>query len=123
MLKGFEDITIDIKPNEEVMARNIAATIRRKAVGKKNAVSNKRIRAAILEKYGEKYDDIRVRKIIQFIRSCNLVPLLCSNSKGYYVAANEEEWESWKTSMKQRIRTIQYTLHCAEFFNDGHEKL
>jgi len=34
MLKGWEDITVEIKPEEEIMAMNIAATIKKKAVGK-----------------------------------------------------------------------------------------
>jgi len=123
MLKTFEEITPDIKPEEEVMAKNIAASINNKAVGKENAVSNKKIRDAILTKYGAKYHPIRIRKMITYIRVCNLVPCLCSNSKGYYRAANEDEWNSWKISMQQRINQMQNTLDAAIFFNDGHEKL
>lgn len=123
MLEGYEDITIDIKPHEIEMAKNVAASIIKQGVGKKNAISNKRIQVAILNKYGEKYDGIRVRRMISHIRSWNLVPRLCSNSKGYFMAANDEEWESWKTSMRQRIRALEYTYKCATHFNDGGETL
>jgi hypothetical protein len=121
MLKGFEDITTDITPEEIETAKWIAKGLNLR-VGKENAITNKGIREAIL-KHGTKVSDIRLRRMIQYVRAYNLVPCLCAGQLGYYRAKNEEEWESWKTSMKQRIRQQQYTLACAEYFNDGKETL
>ena len=121
MLIGFEDITTDIKPEEIEIAKWIAKGLNLR-IGKANAITNKGIREAIL-KQGIKVSDIRLRRMIQHVRAWNLVPCLCAGKVGYYQAENEEEWEAWKTSMKQRIRQQQYTLACAEYFNDGKETL
>jgi hypothetical protein len=67
----------------------------------------------VIGKEGTVVADATMRKIIEYIRQHNLVPKLCSNSKGYFVAANSEEWEEWKKSFQQRIKSMQYTLHCA----------
>jgi hypothetical protein len=121
MLKGFEDITTDITPEEIETAKWIAKGLNLR-VGKENAITNKKIREAIL-KQGIKVSDIRLRRMIQYVRAYNLVPCLCAGKVGYYKAANEEEWQAWITSMKQRIRQQEYTLACAEYFNNGQETL
>ena len=121
MLKGFEDITTNITPEEIITAQWIAKGLILR-VGKENAITNKEIREAIL-KQGTKVSDIRLRRMIQHVRAYNLVPCLCAGKKGYYRAETEEEWTAWKTSMKQRIRQQQYTLACAEHFNDQQETL
>jgi len=123
MLTGFEKLTPNIKQKEIDLAEIIANNINEKCVGKDKAISNKRIRAAILKKYGKKVSDIRVRKMINHIRAFNLVPCLCANSKGYFKAANEDEWTAWKESMQQRINEMQNILDCVSYFNDGKETL
>lgn len=124
MIKGFEDITIDVTEREIEIAHFIANSFKIRPAGKSNAAKNKQIRSAIQNRLGEKINDIRLRKIIQHIRSYNLVPRLCSTSTGYFVAKNDEEWNLWKESMTQRIRQMTYTLRCAEYFGDGkNEKL
>jgi len=124
MIKGFEDITPDIKPDEVILATTISKTLLSRKPGKKNAATNKVICAAILKFKGIKITDIRMRKIVQYIRAYNLVPRLCSTQTGYFVAETDQEWEEWKESMRQRIRQQQYTLACAEYFGDGNnEKL
>jgi len=122
-LTGFENITKNIRKDEIEMAEKIALNINTKCVGKENAVSNKRLRDAILYKYGVKIGGPRIRKMINYIRAMNLVPCLCANSKGYFRAANEEEWNEWKNSMQQRINEMQAILDCASYFNDGKETL
>lgn len=121
MLTGFENLTPNISEEEIVIAKIIASNINRRCVGKENAVSNKRLRAAILKRDGIEVSGIRIRKMINYIRAYNLVPCLCANSKGYFKAANEEEWNAWKESMQQRINEMQSVLDCAIHYNDGQE--
>lgn len=124
MLVGFEDITVELNASEKELAKWIAECFKKRKPGKKNAVTNGKICAAYLNECGEKITGVRIRKVVQYIRTHNLVPRLCSTGTGYFVAATDKEWEDWKTSMKQRIRQTQYTLACAEFFGDGgNEKL
>lgn len=118
MLKGFEDITIELNIYEKELAAWMAEVFKKRKPGKKNAASNGKIRAAYLKERGEKTTAVRIRKVAQYIRTQNLVTRLCSTGTGYFVAANDKEWEDWKTSMRQRIRQTQYTLACAEHFGD-----
>jgi len=122
MLKGFEDLTPHLSDSDEVLAAEIARGLA-KRIGKVNAISNRNIRKLYEDKKKIRIGDIRFRKMIQFIRVNNLVPCLCSNSNGYFVAASEEDWTEWKTSMEQRIRQMTFTLETAKLFNDGEEKL
>lgn len=124
MLKGFEDITVELSDYEKEIAKWIADCFKTRKTGKKNAVSNGKMQVAYLKHHGEKITGVRIRKVVQYIRTHNLVPRLCSNGTGYFVANTDKEWEDWKTSMRQRIRQTEYTLACAEYFGDGrNEKL
>ena len=120
MLKTFEDLTPDLKEEDENLAREIAVGLN-KLVGKDKAVSNKRIRQIYWNKYRTRIGDIRMRKMIQFIRIHNLAPRLCSNSNGYYIAETDQEWEDWKISMGQRIRQMIFTMVSAMAANDKDE--
>ena len=123
MLPGFKEITVDITEEEIHYANVIACNIRQKCIGKENAVTNKRLREAILKVFAVKIHPVRVRKMINYIRAFNLVPCLCASSKGYYQAGEVAEWTSWKLSMQKRINEMQRTLDCASYFNDQQEKL
>ena len=116
-LRGFEDITKNISEEEVEMAERIAKNINQKCVGKQNAVSNKRLRDAILDKDGVVIGGPRIRKMINYIRAMNLVPRLCANSKGYFRAANDQEWDDWKESMQQRINEQQNILDAGIYYN------
>jgi len=123
-LKGFEDITSDVSEDEIALAKWVAKCLLKRPAGKKNAATGKKICSAVLQNLGVKLTGIRMRKIIQYIRAYNLVPRLCSTQTGYFIAGNDQEWENWKISMRQRIRQQQYTLACTEYFGDGNnEKL
>lgn len=123
-LVGFEDITVALTPEEIRIANIIARRFNNRPKGRKNAATNVGIRKVIKDYVGETLSGPKMRRIIQYIRSENLVPRLCATSNGYFVAENDKEWNDWKTSMKQRIRQMEYTLACSEFFGDGgNEKL
>lgn len=122
MLNGFEKLTEDIKPHEIETAKSIVPALSRR-VGKENAISNKEMREAILKHNGKKIDPVRLRRMITYIRAFNLIPMLCANHKGYFVAENREEWDKWTESMRQRIREMQSVLDVAIYFNEGKETL
>jgi uncharacterized protein YneF (UPF0154 family) len=102
MIKGFEDITFELTEKEMKLLPMFIKGLQTKK-GKSNAITNKRIRQR-LEAHGIKISDSRVRKIINHIRNNELVPLLCSTSKGYFVAANSQEVEEYLEGLKQRIQ-------------------
>jgi hypothetical protein len=72
-------------------------------IGAENAITNDAIRKAFKEKLGLPIPDFRVRKIINHIRINGLVPLLCANSKGYYVAKNGHEINNYIKGLNERI--------------------
>tara|TARA_R110000782_G_scaffold56886_1_gene118970 strand:+ start:855 stop:1226 length:372 start_codon:yes stop_codon:yes gene_type:complete len=123
MLPGFVEITPNINEREIELAKQIANNINRKCIGKENAVSNKRLREAFMKASGEKISDVRMRRMINYIRGWNLVSRLCACHAGYFQAETQEEWDKWKLSMKKRINEMQRILDCASFFNDQQEKL
>ena len=92
MVNGFEKLTEDIKPHEIETAKSIVPALSRR-IGKANAISNKEIREAVFRHSGKKIDPVRLRRMITYIRAFNLIPMLCANHKGYFVAENREEWD------------------------------
>jgi hypothetical protein len=107
MLKGFEKLTEELTEQELKIVPEIVRGIGSRT-GKKNAVCSK----IICDKMG--IIPVRLRKIIHFIRVNNLVSGLCSNSKGYYIAANLKELENNNISLKQRIASQVEILNALE---------
>ena len=56
----------------------------------------------------------KVHKIIQHIRTNNIINGICSNGRGYYIAKDMSELEECLISLKQRIYSQMKTLHCLE---------
>lgn len=107
MLTTFEHHTadIDIKNRDELRLVNDFITGFNLRKGKDKAISNKEIRAAYAGK-GVQLTDVKIRKIVNYIRTHDLVPCLVANSKGYYVAATEEEMNDYIKSLTQRCNEI-----------------
>lgn len=106
MLKGFEDITFELNNEEKELLPAFVNGLKTK-IGKEKAITNKKIRERFLDQWNVKISDARVRKIVNHIRRNDLVPLLCSTSKGYFVAQTREEVIDYLTSLKQRINEQQ----------------
>ena len=49
----------------------------------------------------------RVRKIINYIRTHHLVPLLIATSKGYWVSSDPKEISEWLETMQGRIDALK----------------
>jgi len=113
MIKNFEEYTVELNQQEESFARAIAKKISLN-IGKNKAVTNKKIQDSVLASSGIKLSDPKIRKIIQYIRQNNLAPNLCATSKGYFVAANEIEYNEYIEGLKQRLNSIQFTLKCMQ---------
>ena len=98
MLTGFEKLTKELNDDElnkvDTIVKGLGARI-----GKNNAITSSRI----CDKMN--LTAVRLRKIIHFIRISGLLFGLCSNSKGYYMASNLQEFEECIISLKQRIRS------------------
>ena len=110
MIKNFEEYTVELKPFEEIIAEKIASKIS-KNIGKKNAVTNKRIIETFAQ-FNIKLNEAKVRKMIQFIRQEGLCPNLCATSSGYFCAETEEELEDYIEGLQQRLNSIAFTLQC-----------
>ena len=116
MITDFEEQTQPLDLNEkkcmEIIARGLA-----KKLGKDNAVTNKEMCTKMNQAISDgvykdlsrdyKLTGVRIRKIINQIRTDDIVPLLCATSTGYFVANNREEAESYIRSLKDRISSIQ----------------
>ena len=108
MIKNFEKYTHELTDDEKVLLPQFINGLKTK-IGKQNAVSNKHIRSRF-KTINVNVSDARVRKIINHIRINNLLPLLCSNSKGYFVARNIDEIEEYLKGLQQRI-SAQVKVH------------
>ena len=109
MIKGFEEQTCELNDDEKKLIPMFIAGLQNK-IGKELAISNKKIREK-LKIHNISVSDARVRKIVNHIRINNLVSLLCSNSKGYYVAKSTEEIKDYLKGLKSRIDSQQHVYN------------
>lgn len=84
----------------------------RTKIGVERCITNPEICRALKEK-GYEVNEPRVRKIVFHIRFYNLVPKLIASSKGYWVATNKKEVETWIQSLQARISALEETLQYA----------
>jgi hypothetical protein len=81
-----------------------------RAKGKAKPITNLQIQEAMTKRKFGKLSDARVRKIISYIRNNNLLPLLCANSNGYFVAENLTEFDKYLQTFEKRVNTQLKTL-------------
>tara|TARA_R110002051_G_scaffold309303_3_gene381814 strand:+ start:3546 stop:3917 length:372 start_codon:yes stop_codon:yes gene_type:complete len=107
MIKGFETITADLSQDELDMIQPIIKGLNNKQ-GKDMAITGTKICKAI------NTTGPRLRKMINYIRTNNLLPGLCSTSNGYFVAKNIYEMQDYIISLKQRIKAQVDVLNALE---------
>ena len=90
--------------------------------GKSNPITNLQIQKAMKKKGYEELTDARVRKIISHIRNNNLLPLLCANSNGYFVAENLTEFDKYLETFAKRVNTQIKTLNELKHQRDTYVK-
>ncbi len=106
MIPGFEDFTYEINQDELKAIGFLIPHLKAKK-GKKNAVKNARIRQFLKANGHGNFTDVRVRKIINYIRVSRLVKNLVANSKGYFVTSDPAELLRFLNSLQRRENEIK----------------
>ena len=109
MLKGWEKETQELSEYELTLVPLFILGFKDK-IGKKNQITNKQICDA-MKKLGHKLTDVRVRKIVHYLRAKKLVRNLVSSNRGYWIAESQKEVEDFIHSMQQRINSAQETIN------------
>lgn len=107
MITGFENETAPLTESEREAVPYIEQIIK-SAVGRDNAVTNKQIIRLVNNRHELKFilREARVRKIINHIRSNDIIPCVIATSTGYYVAQNERELLEYEDSLRARADAI-----------------
>lgn len=111
MIKGFDQETQPLNDYETGVLLPLLVSGLRTKVGRGSAVTNKHIVNAL--KGTCKLNDARVRKIINHIRTNDLIPGLIATSDGYFIAESETELLDYEESLKGRedaIRAVRLSI-------------
>ncbi len=111
MIKGFDKETQPLTDYETGVLLPILVKGLKTKLGHESAVTNKHIVDAL--KPTCKISDARVRKIINHIRTNDLVPGLIATSSGYFIAQTEAELLEYEDSLKGRedaIREVRLSI-------------
>lgn len=107
MIRNFEQITKEMTEDEKKLVPVIIKGLSTKT--KENPIKGAEIVSAInsqKDKYGIKlFSEPRLRKIVNFIRTESILPLM-GTSNGYYVTNDRTELESQIESLTQRSEAI-----------------
>lgn len=106
MLYGFENETKPLSGYEQDTLLPIIVMGLMNKVGAASAVSNSHI-CKSLRSQGYKVTEVRVRKIINHIRTHGLVTCLIASGKGYYRAESRQEVVDYIESLKGRENAIK----------------
>ena len=112
-IKTFEEITHELTDIELEIVPFVVAILQ-KTKGKNNSIKNESLKHKACTdhqirkclKKPVKMGPSRLRKIINYIRTTNLIPVLCASSKGYFVGQNAEEIENYIQSNQERANEI-----------------
>ena len=106
MIKGFSNETSPLNDYElRVLLPVILAGLKDK-LGKRNAVTNGYI-IGRLKQQGYRIDAPRLRKVINHIRTNDLIPGLIATSEGYFLAEDEQELMDYEDSLRGREEAIK----------------
>ena len=111
MIKGFDAQTQPLTDYETDVLLPVLLSGLRTKIGKNNAVTNKHIIDCLKGSY--KIDAARIRKIINHIRTNDLLPGLIATSDGYFIATTETELLEYEESLKGRedaIRAVRISI-------------
>jgi len=114
MITGFNKQTNELTDYEEKLMNKYFIPILSKKIGKSNAVTSKQMIDGLKKFNIADLTGSRIRKIIQTIRTNNLVVGLIASSNGYYVARTEAELEEWIESIRQRENAMRESRIMAE---------
>lgn len=106
MLKGFDKQTESLNDYERSILLPIFIRSLLRRNGKSNSVTSDYI-CKKMKELGYNVTPPRVRKIINHIRTNNLVPCLIATSEGYYIAETEQEAKDYLQSLEGRYMAIK----------------
>jgi hypothetical protein len=109
MITNFEDLTGELSDEEIKLVPILIKGFKKRTID--NPIKDPEIRTSInatLDKLGlkKKLSSVRLRKLVHYIRTESLIPLIAT-SKGYYVSYDEEVIKGQIKSLEQRARSIQ----------------
>jgi len=113
MITSFEEQTHPLTEYEQQVLLPIMVHGLKLKVGVKNCITNPQMCKA-LKIRGYEVNEPRIRKIVFHIRNNNLVPNLIASSKGYWIATDKKEIETWVSSLQSRIDAMNETLTYAQ---------
>jgi ribosomal protein L18E len=111
MIKNFENETQPLTDYETNVLLPLLIRGLKTKIGQTNAVTNKYIVATLKGSYN--LNEARVRKIINHIRTNDLIPGLVATSGGYFIAETEAELLEYEESLKGRedaIRAVRLAI-------------
>lgn len=112
MIINFEEITYELNDEEKKILHLLINGF--KNYTQQNPIKEPEIVSRFNERTGLKLSGVRLRKLVNYIRSNGLLPLVAT-SKGYFVSYDKEVIYSQIKSLRQRATSIN---NCA----DGLEK-
>lgn len=107
MIQGFSEQTEPLTEYEETTLLPQLVRGLQTKIGKDKSVTNKAIIDGMNRNLGLKISDARVRKLINHIRTNDLVPCLIATSNGYYIAESEQELREYEESLLGRESAIR----------------
>ena len=111
MIQGFDNETAHLNEYETGVLLPLLIRGLRFKVGRNSAITNRYIVNTL--RGSCKLSEARVRKIINHIRTNDLIPGLIATSEGYFIAQSEAELLEYEESLKGRedaIRAVRLSI-------------
>lgn len=105
MIANFEAYTYDLTDFELSIIPNVINSFKLNHTGKDKSITGKEIANSLNKKFNSKLNDIRIRKIVNYLRD-ERIPIIAT-SKGYYFTENKEEILLQIESLKARRIKIE----------------
>lgn len=105
MIKGFSEQTEPLSEYEQNILLPIIVRGLRAHIGRESAVINRYIVSQLKPAYN--VSEARVRKIINHIRTSDMIPGLIATSDGYFIAETEQELRDYEESLLGRELAIR----------------
>lgn len=106
MIKGFSNETSPLNDYELRTLLPVILEGLKNKQGKRNAVTNGYI-IGRLKQQGYRIDAARLRKVINHIRTNDLISGLIATSEGYFLATDEKELLDYEDSLRGREEAIK----------------
>lgn len=106
MLQGFDKQTAPLNDYEQNTLLPVIVSGLKTKIGVAKVITGSTI-IKCMKRAGYKLDGPRLRKIINHIRTNDLVPCLVSHSGGYYIATSADEVDDCIASIQGRIASQQ----------------